>query len=344
MRKKILIFGCGSVGAHHANAARRLNFDVYITDIKSSQFKIFKEKLYISRYKKWDKKINYLEYSKVYNSTIIFDLIIIGTSPKSHLKVLDNVIKKLKYKKILIEKPLCVFDELSKIKKFLPYSKKIFCGFNHTVSSSILKVFEILKKNKLGKIRSIDIKWHENFENVLKAHPWIVGLKESYLSNLKLGGGGLHEYSHALHLLMNFKNLYFRKKNFFYMKKIIFNKKFNFDEKTDLSLISNDTSLNLSIDTRNVVEKKEILIVCQNGNLLWTRNQANKKETIKYFINDEIIKIDYKIPRYLDFLNQLKLILNNKQNKFSYLKLNNLENSYLTMKLLNKTLNEQNFK
>ena len=29
------------------NAARRLNFDVYITDIKSSQFKIFKEKLYI---------------------------------------------------------------------------------------------------------------------------------------------------------------------------------------------------------------------------------------------------------------------------------------------------------
>ena len=161
---------------------------------------------------------------------------------------------------------------------------------------------------------------------------------------MKLGGGGLHEYSHALHLLMNFKNLYFRKKNFFYMKKIIFNKKFNFDEKTDLSLISNDTSLNLSIDTRNVVEKKEILIVCQNGNLLWTRNQANKKETIKYFINDEIIKIDYKIPRYLDFLNQLKLILNNKQNKFSYLKLNNLENSYLTMKLLNKTLNEHNFK
>ena len=48
--RKILIFGCGSVGAHHANVPEDLT-DVYITDIKSSEFKIFKEKLYISRYK-----------------------------------------------------------------------------------------------------------------------------------------------------------------------------------------------------------------------------------------------------------------------------------------------------
>ena len=33
MKKKILIFGSGSVGAHHANAARSLNATVFITDI-----------------------------------------------------------------------------------------------------------------------------------------------------------------------------------------------------------------------------------------------------------------------------------------------------------------------
>ena len=45
MKKKILIFGSGSVGAHHANAARSLNANVFITDINFEQLEYVKNKL-----------------------------------------------------------------------------------------------------------------------------------------------------------------------------------------------------------------------------------------------------------------------------------------------------------
>jgi hypothetical protein len=54
--KKVLIFGCGSVGAHHANAAITLGYEVFLTDINAKQFIFFKDKLYPKRYKKWDYK------------------------------------------------------------------------------------------------------------------------------------------------------------------------------------------------------------------------------------------------------------------------------------------------
>jgi D-arabinose 1-dehydrogenase-like Zn-dependent alcohol dehydrogenase len=37
MVKKILIFGAGSIGAHHIYAGRSLGCDVYFTDINSEQ-------------------------------------------------------------------------------------------------------------------------------------------------------------------------------------------------------------------------------------------------------------------------------------------------------------------
>ena len=57
----ILIFGCGSIGTHHAHAARTLNFKVFITDINSIQMEYMKNTLYPSRYGKWDKKITLLK-------------------------------------------------------------------------------------------------------------------------------------------------------------------------------------------------------------------------------------------------------------------------------------------
>ena len=48
----ILIFGCGSIGTHHAHAARSLNFKVFITDINSIQMEYMKNKLYPTMIKK----------------------------------------------------------------------------------------------------------------------------------------------------------------------------------------------------------------------------------------------------------------------------------------------------
>ena len=51
---KILVFGAGSVGAHHINAARTLKSDVFVTDINKEQIIYLKESLYPERYGKWD--------------------------------------------------------------------------------------------------------------------------------------------------------------------------------------------------------------------------------------------------------------------------------------------------
>jgi 3-hydroxyacyl-CoA dehydrogenase len=66
--KKVLIFGSGSIGNHMAFASRKLNHDVYVTDIKSSALQRMKSKIFPKRYKKWDKKINLIGYKNVFNS------------------------------------------------------------------------------------------------------------------------------------------------------------------------------------------------------------------------------------------------------------------------------------
>ena len=136
--KKVLIFGSGSIGNHMAFACRKIGMDVFITDISSKALNRMKNKIYPMRYKKWDKKINILKYKDVYKIKEKFHLVVLGISPFYHQAELIKCIKRLKFKRILVEKPLFVAGQ--KIKKELinKHKKKIFCGFNHEVSKSIL--------------------------------------------------------------------------------------------------------------------------------------------------------------------------------------------------------------
>ena len=93
----ILIFGAGSVGAHHANAAISLKANVTITDINKRQLIYLKKNLYPSRYGKWNKKINIINYKDVFKIKNKFDLIVLGISPLHHLSALKLCIKKLKF-------------------------------------------------------------------------------------------------------------------------------------------------------------------------------------------------------------------------------------------------------
>jgi len=54
MKKKILIFGAGSIGNHFTNASLKKNYEVYVTDINHSALKRMKEKIFPLRYKKWN--------------------------------------------------------------------------------------------------------------------------------------------------------------------------------------------------------------------------------------------------------------------------------------------------
>ena len=197
--KKILIFGAGSIGNHMSYACSKLGYCVYVTDKDPNALTRMKNKIFPKRYKKWKKNIK-LTYTKdLISLKEKFDLIIIGTPPKSHLNLYNFCKKNFKFDKLLIEKPLCVYNQNFNNINF-DYDKN-FCGYNHSISQSFLYLQKLLKKEILSKISSIEIDWKEGWFGILNAHFWMNSEFDSYLGNLKDGGGALHEHSHGLHLL-----------------------------------------------------------------------------------------------------------------------------------------------
>ena len=111
--KNILIFGAGSIGNHFANACISMKYNVYITDIAPNALKRMKEVVYPKRYGNWNNKIKLVDYNELFNNLILptFDLIIVGTPPNTHYKLLIKIIKILSFKRLIIEKPFSVYKE-----------------------------------------------------------------------------------------------------------------------------------------------------------------------------------------------------------------------------------------
>jgi len=328
----ILIFGCGSIGTHHAHAARNLGFNVFITDINENQMEYMENKLYPSRYGKWDDKIVFLKYKNIFSIKKVFDLIIIGTSPLFHLDVLKKSIKKLKYKKILVEKPLSVYWQ--KINFLKKNNKNLFCGFNHSISPSILHVFKMIKKKDIGKIHYIKINWQEDFKLVLKAHPWVKSIKDSYLSDIKKGGGALHEYSHALHLGLCLRNILFSKKNTKISNKILFKNvgNYKYDSRAIIELKSKNIVIEVNIDSITNPPEKNLTIYGDKGRIYWERNMKKCQENIILSKNKKNSKKNFSISRPLDFINQLKILL--KRNKPSVKNITGINSAIEVMEVI----------
>ncbi len=336
MNKEVLIFGAGSVGAHHINASRSLGNNVQFTDVNNYQVNYLKKNLYPLRYKKWDKKIEFVDYRDVFSSRKMYDLIVLGVPPIFHKNLLIECIKKLRFKKILVEKPLFVFNQ-----KFFDPKKllrnKIFCGFNHSVSKSFVKFLNILEKENFGKIREININWKEDFAFILKAHPWIKNLNKSYLSNLNIGGGGIHEYSHAVHLFYLLRSKLLKKKKFLTKKKIEFKtlQKSKYDSRLFLSQYDKKKKISLNIDTISNPPIKSIEVIFDNKKILWERIANLNLEKIS-FSGKRRKPVAFKIKRADDFTNEHKVLLGANNNKVK--SLINYDNSFKTMKLIKSIL------
>ena len=341
MSKDVLIFGAGSVGAHHANACRFFNFNVFITDIKINQISYFKNRLYPSRYKSWDNKIKLLNYKNIFKIKKKFDLIIIATSPINHLKVFFKINKNLKYKKILIEKPIFVYNQIKVAEKLAPNKrKKVFCGFNHELSQSIIFLKKYITKNKKD-INKINIYWKESFYYLLKAHPWIKSLNNTYLSNVSIGGGSLHEFSHAVHLMNNFNNLIFGKKRFKFKLDIKFKKYKNkkFDNFSKILCFDSKKKIAAEINCTDKPPVKMIKIFGKKEICTWQRDQIYGKEMIIIKKNSKIIlKKVFFFDRTNDFINKIKKLFSKKKNDIKYLKFNNFKNSLETTRLINRCI------
>ena len=326
MKKKVLIFGSGSIGTHHTNAAISLDCDVYVTDKKFSQLQNMKDNIYPQRYGHWNNQINLIPYKQVFLLKYYFDLVIIGVPPKNHLPLIKLCEKYLKFKKILVEKPLCVYNQNFSFLNYGKLKNKVFCGFNHSISPSFLFFLYVVKKKLINKKPrvNINIEWKESFDLILKAHPWIKSIRDSYLSNYKIGGGVCHEYSHAIHLFIIFKEILFNNNSPKFKKKIKFKKagKFKYDNDLQLTYYDKFKTLNLFINSKNDPAVKKIDIN-QNEKkfLIWNRLIEKKKEICSIYAPKKK-NIVFSTNRRMDFINELKLLLiNNKKSDIKYLKL-----------------------
>ena len=343
--KKVLIFGSGSIGNHMSFACRKIGLKVFITDVNPNALKRMKYKIYPKRYKKWDKKITIVNYKDVFKFNEIFDLIIIGSPPETHLKLYFDCKKKLKFKKMLIEKPITNFsNEL--LYKFNNSVKKsmVFCGYNHSVSQSFkFFIFCIFKYFK--KYETLEINWKEGWEGILKAHFWLKNEFESYLGNIKKGGGALQEHSHGLHLmLVILKQLKVNYQNLKFKKTILFKKKGNikYDIYSNLSTINNNSLVNYETDLKTFPSIKNITISNKNYKAQWKCNFKTNKDSVSLFHNNRLkfTKI-FKKTRSTEFENEIKEILSintMKKRNESFL---NPVYGIDAMKLVGKMFNEK---
>lgn len=326
MKKKILIFGAGSIGNHFANACSKLKYDVYVTDISTHALERMKNKIYPTRYKAWDKKIKLLPAHQVEDilNCNVFDLVIIGTPPITHFKIFKKL-GKFRIKNILIEKPLCTFQENPDL--FSKNNKKtqIFCGYNHSVSKSFNYFIKKISNKNINLVR---INWNENWDGILKAHFWLRNEFDSYLGNYLNGGGAIQEHSHGLHLLVilakflkiniNFKNI---QKNVLYKK----NGRIKYDNYASLFLKNNKTNFFLETNLIDSPTNKSVIAYFNKGFIKYIVNYKSGYDAVIHRENlREKINL-FKKNRTSEFLNEVRHIFSIKNQKM-------YENSNISIK------------
>jgi len=340
MKKKILIFGAGSIGNHFANASLKKNYEIYVTDIDNSALKRMKEKIFPSRYKKWDDKINLIDYKNIFKTSLYFNLIIVGTPPETHLYLAKKILKNLKFKKILIEKPLCSFNQ-----NFIDFKKinknNIYCGYNHSVSKSILYFLKLIKNNK-NKLNFLSVSWNEGWEGILKAHFWLKSEYESYLGNFKKGGGALQEHSHGLHLTILILEFFSKLEEFKINKIINFSKKgkLSYDNYALIEFLSKKIRSVYNTDLISNNSNKSAIIAGNNLKIQWIHNYKKNFDAVIYNNgNKKIIKL-FKKNRADEFITELSHI--EKSNKKNYFFSNiKLDNAIKTVMLIKKFFKDE---
>jgi len=203
---KVKIYGAGSIGNHLAQASRRMGWSVDICDIDPKALERTKNDIYPSRYGEWDDNIG------LYNCNDmpigIYDFVIIGTPPDSHMSLARAAVKE-GAKIILVEKPLCAPD-LNGAQELLNEAKEknctVFIGYDHAISKSALHMAKALGDKIVGNPLTIDVEFREHWGGIFAAHPWLDGPSDTYLGFWKKGGGACGEHSHAINLWQMFSH------------------------------------------------------------------------------------------------------------------------------------------
>ena len=317
-KNNILIFGSGSIGNHMAYAARKLGLNVDVTDISNKALNRMKSQIFVKRYGNWDSKINLVSYKDIFNNKKKYNLIILGTPPNTHYEIYRKVSQNLNFKNILIEKPLTNYISKN-YKNFNDNKSRVFCGYNHSLSLAFSYFSNILKINK-NNINQVCVEWKEGWSGILNAHPWLNNEFDSYLGDIKKGGGALQEHSHGLHLLLLLLKqlkikLNKKKIQFFSIKKQKNNT--NYDCYTNFASIEENIFIKYETDVVSKYPVKKITIDIGDKKYVIEFNYQINTDAVLIYKNKKIEKKRlFKKDRSTEFQREIKHIL--KINKKDY--------------------------
>lgn len=313
---KAAIIGAGSIGNHLAFSARKANWNVTIFDQDPEALNRFKSEIYPARYGSFDSNIVLMDSKKLTTfPSETFEVIMIGTPPDTHLKVLQQVIG-LNPRVIFIEKPLCppIQNEILKIKTLIEGNSKILflSGYNHRLSLVTENLINSLT-NSEECISSLEVAWLENWEGIMRAHPWIKGPSETYLGWTRRGGGALYEHSHGLDLWIYLSYTF----GFGLPKKIrartkrIENDKLNYDEEVEIQ-VTTETGFvgEIKQDVMTSPSKKWIQVKTKKNLFTLQYGNSGKDSLVSLPHNNEIggFSMEISKPRPSDFDPEISII------------------------------------
>ena len=328
----VKIYGAGSIGNHLANAARMLGWNVTMCDIDEDALNRTKTEIYPQRYGEWDDSIELCLLKDEPKDK--FDYIFIGTPPDSHIPLALNAIKE-NPKAILIEKPVCQPD-LSGAKTLYESIQnsgvKVFVGYDHVVGNASQKVAELISKNNIGNIESIDVEFREHWGGIFVAHPWLDGAKDTYLGFWKRGGGACGEHSHAINLWQYFAAIANAGKvtEVNSLVQYVTNADVDYDKLCAINLKTENNIFGRVVqDVITKPPRKWARIQGENGFIEWQCGYKPGCDIVRYGCDDKYEEFVFEKTRPDDFICELKHIENslssNKQSGIS------LENGLDTM-------------
>lgn len=312
MTFKVKILGAGSIGNHLAHASRNMGWFVDIYDIDTDALLRTKQQIYPTRYGVWDDTIALYHIDEAPN--VLYDLVIIGTPPDSHISLAHQEIDKGS-KAILIEKPAATPD-LRGVQELFDASKKNFCkvfvGYDHVVGKSAKQMSLMLEKKYVGKLQTLDVEFREYWGGIFDAHPWLDGPQDSYLGFWKRGGGACGEHSHAINLWQHYARIAG-------MGKVI-EVNANLEYVND-GILNYDKLCLINLKTETGFIGRVVQDVITSPTCKWARAQGengfiewhcgNKKDTDTVLFSNNLSKtktINYKKTRPEDFFEEVKHI------------------------------------
>jgi len=309
----VIVFGAGSVGAHHTFAARENNLSVTLIDPDGAALERFQKDIYPNRYGAFDSNITLCNsIEDVELDTISDSIWVIGSPPDTHGTLLELSLK-FTLKAILIEKPISGPDDehfKRTLLKSMARPTKHFVGYNLLVADSVRHVSRVIKDKKLGDLIHVSVEINESWSGILNAHPWLASAQSSYLGYTSRGGGALYEHSHGVSLAVYFMGLE-EKEEKAELEHSHMIMQDSYDCFSTVALSNGKIQAHVVQDVLSFPTRKQIRLQFTEGQIILTLNHVGNNDHVQIFNKEDMIEEkEFPKSRKDDFSVSWKEILN----------------------------------